>query len=461
MEKREITTLALSTLLGAAFALTTSLLYPLLVLILRCRYAYAAFILSTLYTLYIAPNPKVAGQTRGNAHIAIESISYKIPSFRKEFLYKGTLKTLNHKGQTIAQNLPCTFTSQRLFHKPDLYLENVPCNLSQRAYISPKKCPYTESGADSVAYKRFRLKQKIAKYIQRHYKTRRAKALMISFFTGHATDPLLPYEFSKLGLSHILAISGLHFGVLALLLGSLLSLCTYHHARHLILFFLLSLYVYFLGPTPSVTRAYVGISYYLIGRFFCLRPAPLAALSCALLYTIITSPRTILSPSFQLSFGATAGILLFYKPTLAWLNRIIPAYPKKSLHHFSLPDQIVHIIAKPMRSALALNISVNLLLFPLLLYHFQNFPLYSLLYNLFIPFLLLGSLIIALLGIPFPLLHAPNALYTEIILQLTAHAPPPLTITTAAPSCYLPIFWIATLLTTRISANSEPLYKGS
>ena len=113
---------------------------------------------------------------------------------------------------------------------------------------------------------------------------------------------------SEAGLSHILAVSGMHCGYLyalaALLIGRhrrrLLSACTMA---------LLAFYAILTGCSPSVLRSCVMLAFLLL--------APLAqrdndgptAISCALFLILLANPFAACSVSLQLSFAAMAGIL--------------------------------------------------------------------------------------------------------------------------------------------------------
>ena len=82
------------------------------------------------------------------------------------------------------------------------------------------------------------------------------------------------------------------------------------------------------------------------------------------------------------------------------------------------------------RESLALALAVNLFALPLTLFYFHQFPVMSLLYNLFFPFLATASLCLLLLGmmlslIPFigPAIHYLNDYYTYFLLQMTYQIP--------------------------------------
>ncbi len=134
-------------------------------------------------------------------------------------------------------------------------------------------------------------------------------ALALGFRSG------LPEEqedlFARSGTLHIFAVSGLHVGMLGLLVTSLAGFLGV--PRHRWIWALapaLGLFVAATGARPSATRALVmAIAFWgapAIGR----RPDAPSALALAVLLALLGNPATVLEPGFQFSFVAVAGILV-------------------------------------------------------------------------------------------------------------------------------------------------------
>lgn len=138
--------------------------------------------------------------------------------------------------------------------------------------------------------------------------------------------------FRTAGMSHIMAVSGLHVGIIMSVIWMLFKpiewavtavaptrMYSYYilgYVKRLSVIVITVLYVWTIGAPPSAVRAAVMLSLFLLG--WMLR-RPTSAWRCLLLAALVLlawNPWTITSVGFQLSFLAVIGILLF-EP---WLN---------------------------------------------------------------------------------------------------------------------------------------------
>jgi len=123
--------------------------------------------------------------------------------------------------------------------------------------------------------------------------------------------------FTQCGVNHVLAVSGLHVGLIASVVFFGLRLCGLGRgATAWITVFLLVLYALVTGLPPSVVRASVMASLIILGRLGEWEGDGWNALGVAGLVGLIARPADILDVGFQLSFVATGGIMLFYRPIL-------------------------------------------------------------------------------------------------------------------------------------------------
>lgn len=124
--------------------------------------------------------------------------------------------------------------------------------------------------------------------------------------------------FRKTGLYHLLVISGLHVGLLALLLALLLRVTPLHETWRsaLILVFLLG-YSFLVEQRAPTLRATLMISFYLLARILYRRHAALNAVGLAALVLLLYRPAWLFDSGFLLSFSAALLIVGLTVPILA------------------------------------------------------------------------------------------------------------------------------------------------
>ena len=211
--------------------------------------------------------------------------------------------------------------------------------------------------------------------------------------------------FSRLGIAHVLAVSGFHTGVLVAILALLFRLLRLPQKVRLVLYaFFLAFYSLLCGMNQPVIRASVLFLLLLSGKLLNRPRSGLHLLSAAWILMLLFSPVQLTGLSFQLSFGAMLGLTLI-SPYL------------QSLHHFR------HKVPEKIRQILCAGISAQIGILLPELYAFQELPLLGLLVN--IPVSLIATWMILLYWIvafllPFPVLCSfPAAVAKESTLFLT------------------------------------------
>ncbi len=143
-----------------------------------------------------------------------------------------------------------------------------------------------------------------------------AKALLL----GDRTD--IGYElntaFKVSGISHVIAVSGLHVSILF----GLVQLLT---ARKRVLTALIGipailLFAAVVGFTPSITRAAIMQILMMLALLLDKEYDPPTALSFAALVMVAVDPMVVTSVSFQLSFACMVGIQLMAQPLYIWMT---------------------------------------------------------------------------------------------------------------------------------------------
>ncbi|MEJ2216410.1 MAG: DNA internalization-related competence protein ComEC/Rec2 [Gemmatimonadota bacterium] len=151
-----------------------------------------------------------------------------------------------------------------------------------------------------------------------------AEALLLARREG--LDPEVRDRFARAGLSHVLAISGLHVAVLAglvLLVGVMVGASRNRAAVAAAV--LTAAYMGLLGAPYSAVRATIQISLLLAARILQRPSRPLGLLAAAALIILVADPVALLDVGFQLSFAALIGIITLGPRLQAALARIRPA----------------------------------------------------------------------------------------------------------------------------------------
>ena len=204
---------------------------------------------------------------------------------------------------------------------------------------------------------------------------------------------LIPSEdrqaFSRLGIAHILSVSGFHVGVLIGAFAALFRLLRLRQPVRIVLYaLLLFFYSALCGMNQPVIRASLFLLLAMEGRILNRPRSGLHILSAVLIIMTLFSPVQVTSASFQLSFCAVFGIV--------WFSRAV-----NCLNPFR--NKTLRTVAGSFLMSLGIQLS---LLFPELLY-FQRLPLLVFLVNL--PAMLVFSVLIALFWISLLLLPLPGA----------------------------------------------------
>ena len=196
--------------------------------------------------------------------------------------------------------------------------------------------------------------------------------------------------FSAAGVSHILVVSGMHVGFIFLIIMWLMSIISYRRRWIVVVLGLIVLWSYALltGLAPSVVRATFMFSMMLLFRVMGEKYRVKHALCLSATILILINPNVLFNVGFQLSYLAVCGIVYFY-----------PLFYKRIS---TLKSRPLHWIL----SSVAVTVSAQIFTLPIVIYNFNQFPIYFILSNLFVtafaPFLFLGGIaLLPLSYIPF------------------------------------------------------------
>ena len=228
-------------------------------------------------------------------------------------------------------------------------------------------------------------------------------ALTLGYKRG--LDPETKRIFSSAGAMHVLAVSGLHvgilFGVFTLLFGFIRK-----QKYGKLLFVMLGLlvlwsYAFITGLSPSVMRAATMFSLVCIATNINRRPNIYNTLSFSAFVLLILNPNNLFEVGFQLSYAAVFGIV-FLQPKLSKL------WPVKNK------------ILKFFWTLLTVSIAAQIATFPITSFYFNQFPSYFWLSNLVVipaVFILICFGILLLIFSTVPFISNFIALITQWILN--------------------------------------------
>jgi competence protein ComEC len=391
---------------------------------------WAAFVILPSAALYayllFGQLPQLEYPKQVSGYFSISTVQINKTPFQQNTLYKGTLFV---EGAPI----PCAISVHGSDRNPASCDYIVSGSLMQRGtydYFLKAKSWQKVPRTWSLAEWRYKAKSQVRKYIHAHLSSSRSATLLSSLVTGEVDDRLLRYEFSRLGLQHILAISGFHFGVLIAFISLLLRFLPNRY-QWLTMLILTTTYYLFVGDSPSVQRAWIIVSLFLIAKLIGKPTTPINLLGTALLIELTYHPLVAANLGFQFSFGSCFGILLLYRPIERALQKFFPVRRAREAATLPAFQGFIYLLCGSMRSAMALTTAVNATLLPLLFYHFSKFPMLSLIYNLFFPFLISLALFLLLAALLFSAFAAFLArplfaildFFTKQLLDLISYPP--------------------------------------
>lgn len=195
-----------------------------------------------------------------------------------------------------------------------------------------------------------------------------ASALLLGY--KHFLEAELKQTYSQTGAMHVLAVSGLHVGIIYLIINLFLRFLDKRGRRGIFLkagLVLLIIWSFALltGLPPSVARAAVMFSFFTIAKLFDRTTNPYNIIATSALGILIVEPYMLFQVGFQLSYAALTGIIFLQPKIYAWFT--VRNY---------LIDKIWQITAVSLAAQMATA--------PFSLYYFHQFPTYFLLSNLIV-----------------------------------------------------------------------------
>ncbi len=212
------------------------------------------------------------------------------------------------------------------------------------------------------------LQQKISNRLQQNITGKQEKAVAAALLIGYKQDidSDLMKAYSNTGVIHVIAISGLHLGLIYELLvgvfGWMPSSTIKKWTAPPIILLVLWGFALLTGAGPSIVRAAVMFSFIIIAKIVKQNSNIVNALAASAFFLLLLHPFYLWDIGFQLSYAAVLSIVLYQK------NIFDALYFK-------------HKWMQACWQLNAVTLSAQILILPLVVYHFHQFPNYFLLSN--------------------------------------------------------------------------------
>lgn len=192
--------------------------------------------------------------------------------------------------------------------------------------------------------------------------------------------------YSVAGIAHVLALSGMHIGIIWFLLNGLFRMFLKHRlkwVKGMTVILLLWGFAFVVGLEASVVRAVIMCMLMELSTLAGVRNFSLNTLSVAAFFMLLYQPFYLFDVGFQLSFVAVASILFLYPSMNGCLS-------------------VRNRVVKWTWGILSVSMAAQLGTAPLVMYYFSNFSVYFLFTNLvasvLVPFIIYGAIAMVLLS---------------------------------------------------------------
>ena len=215
----------------------------------------------------------------------------------------------------------------------------------------------------------FSLREKVLHILRKNIKGEKEQGLAEALLIGYKDnlDKSLVQSYTNTGVIHVIAISGLHLGLiywlLRLLFKPLQKRKKIKWLNPILIIAGLWLFSLLAGAQPSIVRSAVMFTCIVLGDSLARRTSIFNTLALSAFLLLIVNPYWLWDVGFQLSYAAVLSIVIFVKPVYNW---------------FYIKNKALDFLWKLN----AVTIAAQILTLPVSIYHFHQFPNYFLLTNL-------------------------------------------------------------------------------
>lgn len=184
--------------------------------------------------------------------------------------------------------------------------------------------------------------------------------------------PEIKESFINTGTIHVLAVSGLHVGIVAIVFFAVFGLLRVpRNIRPLLMIVALTGYMVLIGSAPSVVRATVMASVILFAQLLERKPDTINSIAVAALALLVWDSNQLMNVGFQLSFSAVLSIVLLYPVLENLIHRIPERFEEVKAIDYAL-------------KLCAVSLAAQLGTLPFTAYYFERISLISLVANVIV-----------------------------------------------------------------------------
>lgn len=235
----------------------------------------------------------------------------------------------------------------------------------------------------------------------------------IIFGDGSDIEEEIQENFRISSISHILAVSGMHVSYLVIGMQLFLkSIIGKRKTRFVTIAFLIS-YMFITGFSPSVVRASIMNILLIGGEILYRKNDSWTSIAISLFLILIYNPFLIENIGLQFSYIGTMGIMILHKSIFKFLKNI---KIKNRKWKYKFNRKVIFFISK-IKEILAVTLSAQLAIFPIMIYHFNLLGVYFLISNLLVSVIIGPIIILSTIFIVFSFIFNPISKVICIVLK--------------------------------------------
>ena len=238
-------------------------------------------------------------------------------------------------------------------------------NIHYQAFVRGGEWKILEHGHGNIFFSTaIALQERFLEILKKHLPSEKEFAVGSALILGYRDE--IPEEvqtaYSQTGAMHVLAVSGLHVGIVFIILNFFLikiksSSPAWRVSKVLIILLAIWAFALITGSSPSVTRAAVMFSFLNIGLAFRQYMSIYNTLASSAFFILLFNPYLIASVGFQLSYLAVFGIV-YFQPKIARLWKVN------------------NKIGNYMWQLACVSLAAQITTLPLTFYYFNQLPVY-------------------------------------------------------------------------------------